>query len=53
VLNLDEKWSNLPPSVHIVLTECFSLLSGVVAKKMEKLLVLDGNEGHVDEFKGG
>ena len=33
-LNPDEKGSNLPPSVHIVLIGQFSLFLGVNAKKM-------------------
>jgi len=40
MLNLDEKWSNLLSSVHIVLIEWFALFSRVVAKKMRKSLVL-------------
>ena len=40
MLNRDEKGSNLPPLVHIVLIGWFSFYLGVNAKKMGKSLIL-------------
>jgi len=37
MLNFDEKGSNVPPLVHIVLIDVFFLFLGVFAKKMRNL----------------